>query len=93
MKVRLFAILLVGVFLGLTYYNWHQLNVEGRYSFKIATFGPVCVVGGLFLLFFPTKVGRPETGKDKIIVLLVFGIGLLAGLCNLYLMDPSFFGR
>jgi len=26
-------------------------------------------------------------------VLVVFVIGLLAGLCNWYLMDPGFFGR
>jgi hypothetical protein len=30
---------------------------------------------------------------DKIIVLLVFGVGLAAGLLNWFLMDPGFFGR
>jgi hypothetical protein len=45
------------------------------------------------MLVFPTKAGKPETTKDKILVLLVFGIGLLAGLLNWYLMDPGFFGR
>jgi hypothetical protein len=77
----------------LTYYNWHQLGEEGRYSSRLAAFGPVGVVGGLFLLLFPGKVGKPETTRDKVIVLLVLGLGLGVGLLNWYLMDPGFFGR
>ena len=93
MKTRLFALLLTLICAGLTYYGWHQLLSEGRYPLKVAAFGPVGIVGGLFLLLFPTKAGKPETTKDKIIVFIVFGIGLLAGLLNWYLMDPGFFGR
>lgn len=78
---------------GLTWYGWHQLTTEGRYPLKVAAFAPVGIVGGLFLLFFPTKFGKPETTKDRVIVLLVFGVGLIAGLLNWYLMDPGFFGR
>jgi NhaP-type Na+/H+ or K+/H+ antiporter len=92
-KTRLLALVIILIFGGMTYYNWQQLKSEGSYSMKLAAFGPVGVVGGLFLLLFPGKGGRPETAKDKIIVLLVFGIGVLAGLCNWYLMDPGFFGR
>ena len=92
-KARLLAVVIILVFAGLIYYNWHQLNNEGRYSLKLAAFGPVGVVGGLFLLLFPAKGGRPETTRDKISALLVFGIGLAAGLLNWYLMDPGFFGR
>lgn len=92
-KARLLAVLIILVFAGLTYYNWHQLSSEGRYSLKLAAFGPVGLIGGLFLLLFPGKAGKPETTKDKIITLLVLGIGLLAGLCNWYLMDPGFFGK
>jgi len=77
----------------LTWYGWHQLTTEGRYPLKVAAFAPVGIVGGLFLLFFPNKAGKPETTKDKVIVLLVFGVGLIAGLVNWYLMDPGFFGR
>jgi hypothetical protein len=91
MKTRLFALAITLVCAGLAYYGWHQLISEGRYSLKVAAFAPVGVVGGLFLLLFPTRAGKPETTKDKIIVLLVFGIGLIAGLLNWYLMDPSFF--
>jgi hypothetical protein len=93
LKTRLLALAIIVVFAGLIYVNWHQLHAEGSYSLKLAAFGPVGVVGGLFLLLFPGKGGKPETARDKVIALLVFGVGLLVGLCNWYLMDPSFFGR
>ena len=41
----------------------------------------------------PSKFGKPETAADKVIVLLVFALGLAAGLVNWYLMDPGFFRR
>jgi hypothetical protein len=93
LKARLLGVGLILLCAGLTYYNWNQLHAEGRYSLKLAAFGPVGVVGGLFLLLFPDKGGKPETTKDKLLVLLVFGLGLAAGLFNWYLMDPGFFGR
>ena len=92
LKFRLLAVVLILLFGALIYYNWYQLTNEGSYSMKIAAFGPVGVLGGLFMLFFPGKAGKPETAKDKVIVLLVFAVGLLLGLCNWYLMDPGFFG-
>lgn len=93
LKARLLAVVIIVIFGGLMYYNWQQLTAEGEYSLKLAAFGPVGVVGGLLLLVFPGKVGRPETTRDKVVVLLVFGVGLAAGLLNWYLMDPGFFGR
>ena len=93
LKARLFAVVVIAVFAGLTFYNWHQLQTEGRYSLKLAAFGPVGIVGGLFLLLFPGKGGKPETTRDKLIALLVFAVGLVGGLYNWYLMDPGFFGR
>jgi hypothetical protein len=93
LRSRLLAIVIIAIFSALIYFNWHQLRAEGSYSLKLAAFGPVGVVGGLFLLLFPGKGGRPETARDKVIALLVFGVGLLAGLYNWYLMDPGFFGR
>ena len=93
MKSRLLGIIILLIFVALVYYNWHELNSSGSYSMKIATMGPVGIVGGLFLLAFPSKAGKPTTTKDKMIVLAVFVIGLLAGLVNWYLMDPGFFGR
>ena len=93
LKARLLAVVIILIFVGMIYYNWHQLVSEGSYSMKLAAFGPVGVVGGLFLLLFPSKGGKPMTMKDKIIALLVFVVGLMAGLYNWYLMDPGFFGR
>lgn len=93
MKVRLFAVALILVFVGLVYYGWHQLQTEGEYSMKFAAFAPVGVVGGFFLLLFPSKIGKPETKADKFLVLGVLIVGLVAGLLNWYLMDPGFFGR
>ena len=93
LKARLFAIIIIAVFAGLIYYNWYKLRTEGSYYMKLAAFGPVGVVGGLFLLLFPEKGGKPETTRDKIIALAVFAVGLVAGLYNWYLMDPGFFGR
>ena len=93
LKVRLFALVLILLFAGMIYYNWHQLHSEGKYSLTMAAFGPVGVIGGLFLLVFPSKVGKPQTLADKLIVLGVFAVGVVAGLVNWFLMDPGFFGR
>jgi hypothetical protein len=92
-KARILALVIILVCLGLTFYNWHQLLQEGRYSLKMAAFGPVGVIGGLFILIFPSMAGKPTTTKEKIIVLIVFGVGMVAGLINWYSMDPGFFGR
>ena len=92
-KQRLFALVMIIGFIGLTYYNWQQLWDDGRYSLKMAAFGPVGVVGGFFLMLFPTMAGRPETTRDRLVLLAVFVVGLAAGLVNWYLMDPGFFGN
>lgn len=93
LRARLLALILIASFGALTYFTWHELLTTGKYSLKMAAFAPVGIVGGLFLMAFPTKAGKPETTGDKIIVMVVFAIGLLAGLVNWYLMDPGFFGR
>ena len=92
LKQRLFAVALILGFAALTYYNWHQLWQENKYSLKLAAFGPVGVVGGFFMLLFPTMIGKPNTTQEKVIVILVFVVGLAAGLVNWFLMDPGFFG-
>jgi hypothetical protein len=93
LKSRLLAIVLIVLFAVLIYINWQQLHSSGTYSMKMAAFGPVGLVGGLFLMFFPSKAGKPTTTADKILVMIVFVVGLVAGLVNWYLMDPGFFGR
>jgi hypothetical protein len=93
LKARILAIVLIAISTALIYVNWHQLLQEGRYSTKLAAFGPLVGTGGIFLLVFPSRGGKPTTGKDKLIALTVFVMGLVAGLVNWYLMDPGFFGR
>ena len=91
-KARLFAVLLILGCAAMIYYGWYRLREEGVYSLKMAAFAPLGVVGGLFLLIFPTMSGKPETTKEKVIVFAVFAIGIVAGLINWFLMDPGFFG-
>ena len=93
LKARLLAVVLILVGIGLVYYNWRQLWQEGQYSMKLAAFGPVVGIGGLYLLILPARAGKPTTTGEKIAALLVLGIGMAVGLVNWYLMDPGFFGR
>jgi hypothetical protein len=93
LKARILALVLIIVSVVIIYINWRQLLQEGRYSVKMAAFGPLVGIGGIYLLLFPSKAGKPTTAGEKIRVLIVFAIGLLAGLINWYLMDPSFFGK
>ena len=92
LKTRLFGVVLIIVFAGLIYYGWHELAQEGQYYPKLAPFAPVRVLGGIFLLLFPGMSGPPTTTKERIIVLAVFAVGMIAGLINWFLMDPGFFG-
>lgn len=91
-KQRLFGLVLLLGGIGMIYWNWRDLWNEGEYSLKMAAFSPLVSVGGLFLIFFPTLGGKPDSTKDKVIVMLVFAVGIIAGLINWYLMDPGFFG-
>lgn len=85
--------LILIIFGGLMYYNAQEAAKHSEYYLKIATLGPLGIVGGVFTMLFPTKAGRPETTGDKILVLSVFLIGLALGLLNWYLIDPGFFGK
>lgn len=66
LKMRFFALVLILVSAGLIYYNWHQLLQEHPYSMKLAAFAPLCMIGGLYLLIFPSKGGKAHNceGKD-----------------------------
>jgi hypothetical protein len=90
LKIRLFAVALILVGAGMIYYGWRQSLQEGIYYPKVATFSPVMVIGGIFLLIFPSLGGAPKNNKERLIVLAVFAVGLVAGLINWYLMDPNF---
>ena len=91
-KARILGLLLILGGAAMIYYGWHRLRDEGVYSLKMAAFAPLLVVGGIFLLLFPTMGGKPNTTREKVIVLAVFAIGVVAGLINWFLMDPGFFG-
>jgi len=91
-KQRLFAVVLIIASIALIYYGWHRLWDEGVYSLKMAAFSPLIGVGGIFLMFFPTMSGKPNTTKERVILLAVFAVGIVAGLINWFLMDPGFFG-
>src|SRR5215510_16564782 len=92
LKQRLFALLLIVACAGMIYYGSYLLRTEGVYYMKMATFAPVGVVGGIFLLLFPTMGGKPNSTKQKVIVFAVLAIGIVVGLMNLFLMNPGFFG-
>lgn len=91
-KQRIIAVLLILVSGAMIWYGWYRLWEEGVYSLKMAAFSPLGVVGGFFLLLFPSLGGKPNTTKEKLIVFVVFAVGLIAGLINWFLMDPGFFG-
>ncbi|HEX8177630.1 MAG TPA: hypothetical protein VF543_21250 [Pyrinomonadaceae bacterium] len=90
-KMRLLGLVIIVIFAGLLYYDWQMLWQEGQYYMKLAVMAPLGIIGGLFVLLFPTKAGPPETNSDRLIVFLVFLVGMAAGAANLYLMDPGFF--
>ena len=92
LKQRIIAVLLILFSGAMVYYGWYRLWEEGVYSLKMAAFAPLGVVGGFFLLFFPSLGGKPTTTKERVVVFLVFAVGLAAGLINWFLMDPGFFG-
>ena len=92
-RTRLLGLILIVSFAALTYFAWHELLTTGKYSLKMAAFAPLGIIGGLFVLAFPTKAGKPQTTGDKLLVIVVFAAGVIAGLVNWYLMDPGFFRR
>lgn len=91
LKMRLLGLLFIVGFGALLYYEWQMLKSEGRYHLKATWLAPLGIIGGIFVLLFPAKAGRPETARDKLVVFLVFILGMAAGLLNWYLMDPNFF--
>ena len=93
LQVRAVLLVLILAVVGLMYYEWQRVLVEHRYSFKIAGLGPIGIAMGLYGLISPTRLGKPTTAGEKISVLLVIATGAMAGMVNLYLIDPSLFGR
>ena len=91
-RQRILAVLFILGSIAMIYYDWYRLRTEGVYYQKMAAFAPLLGVGGLFLLFFPSMGGKPNSTKQRVIVLVVFAVGIIAGRVNWFLMDPGFFG-
>ncbi len=89
-KARLFGVVLIVLGVALVYLNWRDLWTEGTYSTKLAAFGPVVAIGGVFLLLFPARAGKPTTTAEKVTVLIVLAIGLVAGVINWTQWIPGF---
>lgn len=91
LKGRIIAVILVLASTFIVYQTWSEAGHGGSYSLKAAAFAPVGIVGGIFLFFFPQFGSKPETTREKLIVMTVFAVGVIAGLFNWYLIDPSIF--
>ncbi len=92
LKGRITGIILALVSAFIVYQTWSEAGRGGTYSLKAAAFAPLGVIGGMFLIFFPQFGGKPETTREKIVVLSVFAVGVVVGLFNWYLIDPQVFG-
>jgi hypothetical protein len=90
-KQRFFGLLIALISTGVLYWTWYDAQQNGGYYIKAAAFAPLGIVMGIFLIFFPQFSGKPETAREKFITLTVFGIGMLCGLFNWYLIDPERF--
>lgn len=91
LKQRIVGLFIALVSIAILYWTWHEARHDGVYYLKAAAFAPLGIVGGIFLIFFPQFYGKPETTKEKVVVLAVFFVGILAGLFNWYLIDPQRF--
>lgn len=91
LKGRITGIILALVSAFIVYQTWSEAGHGGSYSLKAAALAPLGIVAGIFLLFFPQFAGKPETTRQKIVVLSVFAVGVIVGLFNWYLIDPQVF--
>ena len=89
LKQRIAAIFITLASIGILLKTWSEARRDGGYFLKVAAFAPVGIVVGIFLLFFPKYYGKPETAREKAVVLSVYAVGVLIGLVNWYLIDSS----
>ena len=87
LKERVIGCIAALISLGILYWTWYEAQHKGIYYLKAALFTPIFIVLGMFLIFFPQFYGKPETTRQKIVVLAVFAIGVMLGLYNLYLIN------
>ena len=92
-RVRMVLLGFILCMVGLVYYEWHRALQTFHYSPKVAFVGPLAITLGLYVLILPTRLGKPSSAGEIKESLAVMVLGTMAGLVNLYLMDPSMFGR
>lgn len=90
-KQRIFGLILALAAAAILLQTRFEAERDGRYFLKAAAFAPLGIVAGIFLVFFPRYFGKPETARDKAVVMTVFAVGVLLGLYNWYSIDPSVF--
>lgn len=90
LKQRIAGLLLALISAGIFYQTWSEAQHGGHYL-KAVALSPVGIIAGIFIVFFPQFYGKPETAGAKAVVFVVFAIGLMLGLGNLYLFDPQMF--
>ena len=90
-KQRIIGIIIALVSIAVLYLTWHDARYNNGYYLKAAAFAPLGILGGIFLSIFPQFFGKPETVREKVVVMTVFAVGVLLGLYNWYLLDPHFF--
>lgn len=91
LKQRIAAIFITLASIGILCETWFEVRHDGSYFLKAAAFAPVGTVVGIFLIFFPKYYGKPETTREKAVVMSVYVVGLIFGLFNWYLIDPQVF--
>lgn len=91
LKQRILALILTLVSIGIFWQTRSEAQHGGKYFLKAVAFSPVGIVAGIFLFFFPQFFGKPETIREKVVVMSVFVIGLTLGLLNWYSIDPQVF--
>ncbi len=91
-KTRLLGLAIIAMAIAMQWYNLHELREKGQYHFKAAAFAPLLFIGGIYSVLFPSLAGKPETAKQKFLLVVIFVVGLAAGAVDVYLMDPGFFG-
>ena len=91
MRQRIIGLVISLASIAVLYWTWFDVRSSGSYYLKAAAFAPLGIIGGLVLVIFPKFAGKPETTREKVIVFSVFAVGVLLGLYNWYLIDPTGF--
>lgn len=92
-RIRMFLLGVILCLAGLVYYEWQRALETFHYSPKMAVLGPFAITIALYLLILPTRLGKPNSAGEMKSIIAVIALGVMAGLVNLYLIDPSMFGK